>query len=345
MKKYLNIKEVIEEFENNNNLKIDKYVSSDYDNIDDEHEDNYIGKDVFETHINEWIENFKEIDRDILYNLLGNYKYYTENHLKRALKYIVNKIKEQIEDMKLNFDNVYFITFPSKDGVKSGGDDIRSLLELVALGKIEKNHIISDLDLNINNLIKDSDAIVFLDDIVGSGCTLYGNITHAIEKLDLINHMNIQLFVAIIAGREKKIQKKIKQIKKESGIQIELVLFDKCHKCFDEMSIFEKEERIECKNIIEIYEQGIDGTSMNDPKSNILGFEKNQLLVSFRYNTPNNTLCNFWKPSSTSSPLFVRTSYKRPNINMIRKYKENNKTNAYIMGRMLKSVDFKVEDE
>ena len=54
----------------------------------------------------------------------------------------------------------------------------------------------------------------------------------------------------------------------------------------------------------------------------VLGFKKGQLLVSFYYNTPNNTLSSFWRPSKVSQPLFIRNKYIRPSTSEIRKNKE-----------------------
>jgi len=321
------IEDAIRAFENYNQIKIQNYMSDAAEADECCFRDNYIGQDVFQDHIEEWLEFFEEKDQGIFLELLGHYRYYTENKLRKVLRRIVCQVQSECDP-----ERTYFVTFPSKEGVKSGGDDLRSLLQIVSLGEIKKDHIISDTDKNVKDIVENAKAIIFLDDVVGSGMTLYGNIKACIEKLKLSKHPDIKLFVAVIYGHKKKIESKVKDLQKLGVRFEEEIIAEEGVKCFDEAHIFSDSSKV--KQIVETYETEIEMASEPDGKSYILGFDKNQFLVSFRYNTPNNTLCNFWRPSSISTPLFIRTSYKRPNISDIRKNKENNERNAYLRGKM-----------
>ena len=96
----------------------------------------------------------------------------------------------------------------------------------------------------------------------------------------------------------------------------------------------DRQQRIEkISNIEKIIE---DYAIEDRDKKFYMGFEKNQLLVSFYYNTPNNTLSLFWRPTSISVPLFARTSYKRPTIDECRKNKKKLMENAYERGKTKK---------
>ena len=55
-----------------------------------------------------------------------------------------------------------------------------------------------------------------------------------------------------------------------------------------------------------------------------------KLTISFYYNTPNNTLCNFWEYSDIHTPLFERRSQTRPSVNNLKTRKSNNEINAYL---------------
>lgn len=324
---YKDIHEAIKAFEEFNNIKVENYLSDMSEDKSGKIPDNYIGSDIFYNHIEEWIDFFELEDRNIFLKLLENYRYYTEKDVRNSIKKIINKIEY---NNRGNLNNVFFITFPSKKGVKSGGDDLRSMLQIVGLGKIVKSNIIADSDKNIDNITSKARVIVFLDDIVGSGKTMYGNIESCINKLKLEDHKEIKIYVAVIYGREKKIKKKINELEK-LGVKIEYILIENGKKCFDESNIFDTKDIHRFKSTVVDYENKIQQNSIQEKESVVLGYNKNQFLVSFNYNTPNNTLSNFWKPSSVSVPLFIRNEYIRPNIDEVRKHKENNRKNAYIM--------------
>lgn len=328
------VEEAIRKFEKYNDIKIENYSSDSSVGMDDKIPDNYIGQDIFALHVKEWLELFEDEDKYAALELLKNYRYYTERKLRKSLRDIVAKIQEaEMEQEDLNA--VYFITFPSKNGVKSGGDDLRSMLQIAALGRLTKDNVIADTQKNIKEILDNADIIVFMDDVVGSGRTMYGNVKQCIDKLELNLRPEIKLYIAVLYGREAKINKKVKELEK-LGVKIEIVICEKARKCFDEACIFEKSEAQRIRKIIKEYEKKIEENSESDGKKYILGFEENQFLISFCYNTPNNTLSNFWKPSKISVPLFIRNSYKRPSIDEVRKFKYNNQQNAYIRGQMKK---------
>ena len=63
-----------------------------------------------------------------------------------------------------------------------------------------------------------------------------------------------------------------------------------------------------------------------------MGFGKCKILLSFFYNTPNNTLCSFWKCTDKNIPPFPRDKDRRPTLDIIRKRKKRNTDNAYLKG-------------
>ena len=48
----------------------------------------------------------------------------------------------------------------------------------------------------------------------------------------------------------------------------------------------------------------------------IRGYDNSQLLLSFCYNTPNNTIAAFWRPSTISIPLFKRDNCQKHSMNI-----------------------------
>lgn len=325
-------------FEKYNNIKLENYVSDEYSNEEGQvlFLDNYIGKDIFENNIKEWLEFFQEEDREVFLDLLSHYRYFTKEQYRNILKCIYNCILEKIAEEESN-DTILFITFPSKQGTASGGDQLRATLEETLLGKFKKEHIISDTDKLSEDVLNPIKYIVFIDDIVGSGATLYGNVEKIYHKLHLEERPDIKLFIAAIYANKSKINKKIKELRKNYKIYIDdLFIHEDTDKCFDSNLIFNKGIRIAYKTIVERYESEIENNKLDDDNELccILGFYNGQLLVSFYYNTPNNTLSTFWRPSKISVPLFIRNKYIRPSINDIRKTKKHHQKNGYLKRKL-----------
>ena len=332
-----NIQNVMTAFAKYNNIHLDNYVSDDY--LNEENKmfffDNYIGNDIFEKNIIKWLSFFEEKDRAVFMDLLSHYRYFTKEKYRKAIKEICGHIMEEIEGES---DKVLLVTFPSKKGIASGGDQVRAMLEEILIGKLKKDHIISDttkLDESVYNGIK---YIVFIDDIVGSGTTLFGNVRAVCDKLPLGKRTDIKYFVAMVYANKRKIQRKINELKNKYGIDIQnIFVYENTDKCFDSNVMFEEGTRKVYKTITEYYEIKIEENKLDDDMEidSILGFQKGQLLVSFHYNTPNNTLSVFWRPSKLSNdPLFIRNKYIRPSISDIRKAKNHCKNNAYLKRKL-----------
>lgn len=333
------ILETMKRFEEFNSIDLKKYVSYDYKNSTEEDiEDNYIGRDVFQKHIEEWLEFFDEQDQDIFLELLSHFSYFTQKKYKKSLKSIVDAVFK-----KYRKDEILFVTVSSRKGRASGGDHLRATLETFLIGKFNKNQIIADTDKLDRDILENIKCLVFMDDITGSGKTLFSNVKYIHEKLGLNKRADINLYVSLICANKQKIEKKIKDLKK-IGIDIEGVLVENyVQKCFKENVVFDKTKNIENRDRVTIYEKKIEENKIeSDNEENcILGFNKGQLLVGFYYNIPNNTLSSFWRPSKVSSPLFIRASYTRSSdtksqsrVLDMRKRQKHKEENAYLRGKL-----------
>lgn len=60
-----------------------------------------------------------------------------------------------------------------------------------------------------------------------------------------------------------------------------------------------------------------------------MGFGRCKLLLAFHYETPNNTLCSFWKATDKNHPVFVRSGYARPSVDDLKKRDKHMQKNAY----------------
>lgn len=321
--------QAIQLFEKNNNIKIQDYHSNRRECIANKYYlDQYIGQDIFENNINFWLDNFEE--KEPLLQLLAKYIYvpqlvYGEN-LDSLLDCIIQKCGGDSEILK----NIYFITFPSSKGVKSGGDILRSELPLGHLAEIDKNHLISNVKKNLttNSDLKKAKYLVFIDDVIGSGRTARKNIVSILKILGNVEGRKI--FFVIMYGEENAVAQ-LKEDLKSYGIEI--ICKHTCKKCMAEGVVFNKEELADKKKIVLDYEEVIAKKKVGEKDSNAMGFGNSQLLLSFYYNTPNNTLCMFWKPTEENYPPFLRTSFTRPKIDDMKRYRENKRRNAYEMAK------------
>ena len=106
------------------------------------------------------------------------------------------------------------------------------------------------------------------------------------------------------------------------NIQVEPIYMELPKKLLKGDVIFDSKEYKHVIEVIKKYEKIIDSYDM--------GFDKCKLTISFYYNTPNNTLCNFWEYSDIHTPLFERRSQTRPSVNNLKTRKSNNEINAYL---------------
>ena len=326
----LDIEQSILKFENTNNIKVNKYYSNSANYNGDNLPDKYIGEDILFNNIQEWLEICEdEEEKKCVLELFEQYMYFPYDKFQREVIKIIGKLKSEGVDI----NNTFFIVFSSSKGVASGGDSISSALTLAIMNDSVKENIITDTEKATDILkqnIQNYKYIVFCDDVIGSGYTLNTKIKHFFDRFNIASGTTI--YISLICGRKKKIIEKIKEFNKELGkkynVCFKYILLNPIKKCLDESSI----EEIN-KNKIKKIEERVEEYAIEDKdKTYFCGFNENQLLVSFFYNTPNNTLSLFWRPTIISVPLFQRTSYKRLTIDDCRKNKERLSNNAYIKG-------------
>lgn len=325
--------EAIRLFEQKNQIEIQDYHSNRREcRSNNLYHDQYIGQDIFEDTIDFWLGNFEE--KELLLQLLSNYIYVPQLAYGENLDNLLDLIIESCGGKNDILKDIYFITFPSSKGVKSGGDIIRSELPLGHLDEIDKKHLISDVEKNLTinkgakDTLKKARYLVFIDDVVGSGKTAKKNILATLKSLG--HREGRKVFLAIMYAEECAVA----QLKTElQDYDIKIIVLNICKKCMTEGVVFSKEQLADKGKIIQRYEEEIAGEKVGMPDSAAMGFNNSQLLLSFYYNTPNNTLCMFWKPTKENYPPFLRTSFKRPRIDDLKKNRENRRNNAYEMAK------------
>ena len=276
--------------------------------------------------VDQWLLGVEPEDREIFLNLLSKYCYLRRPQCQLRYGQILSLLRDRLSELQLDLSNVLVVTVEAGGPCASGGDNVRSDLRYRNLETLSKNQIIA-----VQAKLKEEDlatyrAVLFLDDVIGSGVTMWSSIQQLYKRFPVWLGRQ-KIFCAGIAPRKKGIDHVTKNCK-NAQIPIEW-LYDPTWVqdpafCFGSPE-YKKLER---------YEK-IIGEYMTEPgKSCFMGFNKNRLLLSFYYNTPNNTLSTFWRIGVEMEPPFYRDGNQvgRPHLDDLRKRKAQLSKQAYLFG-------------
>lgn len=123
--------------------------------------------------------------------------------------------------------------------------------------------------------------------------------------------------------------------RKKKGISIDLIFKREwiAIPAFDHPGLFDPSERTDAIERVRKYEILIDSYMKEPGRSYIFGFWGCKQLVSFYYNTPNNTLCTFWRWTDTHMPLFPREKQAQVSLKDIQSVKKKKDLYAYRIRR------------
>ena len=206
-------------------------------------------------------------------------------------------------------------------------DDSKNDVLMEEQTKLSKTELLEKYakDMRIN--IDDFDAIVFVDDIIGSGSTIYKYIKSFVNAYPTVQ--NKKVYLSCICANESLLSNKIEEIEKDIVHFRKTVcaIFQK--KCYTEQMISDNIDLI--RELEELIERNSED---NETSPCVMGFREGQFLIAFFYNTPNNTLSLFWRKTEVSPyPLFIRNRQTRPTIDKLNEIRQINRANSYNMGR------------
>lgn len=271
----------------------------------------YRGKEITTDIIREWLEQFKNIeDQRYIFKLLENIKFYNYNEIVEKMQDLFSEVKKEIkkaekfivkEKGKLKRDDV-IISYLDSSPAKSGAEYAKIFTEA--------NNIYKDNTINIDKLekklteIKSINALVFIDDFIGTGNSIIENLTPIIYQFkELIREKNILVFIGAVTGFQEA-KHKIENFAAENDFPVIVRLIDplnNSNKCFDNSSLIYTKpiERDKAKEIC--YKIGL-----NLEKQQPLGFGNCQATVVFPNTCPNNSLPILWKETKEWKPIFKR---------------------------------------
>ena len=221
-----------------------------------------------------------------------------------------------------------FVTVESSSPTKCGSDNVRTDLHRLNIEKIDAQQIVASAALLSVEDVRSASAIVFVDDIVSTGFTLWRAISNFTSQFP--ESCDKPLYFLCVVPTQSGVHFVLRKAK-GAGLSLTPIYNDKwlSISVFKHPSIFLEKEKAAAKDKIQRYETVIDDYMKDPEKSYIWGFRQSKQLISFYYNTPNNTLCTFWKVTDTHVPLFRRQKQVKPKVCDLKEIKKAKDNRAY----------------
>lgn len=274
--------------------------------------------------LDEWLLNIDPADQPVFLDAFSRYTYLTQEECQERFVQLVDLLKIELQKYAIELSEVLYITVESSSGTKSGGDNVRADMEKYNFYDIDKDKLIAAQSKFSDEQLEGIRAVVFVDDIIGTGMTLWSEMNSFCTEYEIDGNGNIRLFYMCIAPVEKAIIHLANNFAEYEYVVTSLYKDEWIsRKAFEGNSLE--------YNIFNKYETAINNYFSECEHSYRMGFKKGCLLISFYYNTPNNTISTFWRPTDVNKPPFERKGKecKRPTISDMAKKKKQTDANSY----------------
>ena len=273
--------------------------------------------------IDSWILNFNNDNKELILFLLEKFVYYDEKKIKKRVKELFEIYKEN----NPNYENETVFIRPLKEYGVSYSSFMFNYFWFV-------NNLHDNCEENICKLLTNKvfpEVICIVDDYAGSGKTIIDTLK-ILFSLD--DSFKVKKYNILCIHITEKAENKIKIFANESRRDIKIYNIDKTRKVFEKGNYFNNKNMQEKKN------EYLNICNSFEIKYK-LGYSNTQSLVSFYYNTPNNTLGLFWNEIN-GDHLFNRHKSKN---NALSELRNRTKTTKEINKTMkVKDVNIKCED-
>ena len=328
----IKIEDAIDKFYTNNNIKADYYTDSEEDAyLNCKSLDAKISFLPLQENVKKWIQEFDKKDREYFLKLLENFTYITKEALLYRVHCLCQALFQELEGKGIDKTKTLFVARESPGGIKSGADEIVVNLWQANMRNLGKNQIITSMSRVDEDIVNNAQGIIFIDDILGTGFTMREQMEEFFEKFKNIEKdSHAFYFTGLLATRHA--IKYIKKYTKNLGFVVSPFFTEEqmIRSAFKGDYIFGHEIVKEVEKIVEKYEDVISAYENDDlDKTFAMGFGRCKLLLAFHYETPNNTLCSFWKATDKNHPVFVRSGYARPSVDDLKKRDKHMQKNAY----------------
>ena len=328
------IESALENFYAKNNIQPEFYTDS--------MEDAYLKNKMYDTKISfpglkskavKWVEGFEPQDKEYFLQLLEHFTYLTQDALAYRMSRLCSCLFSQLTSMGIEKSEVLFVVIESESGIKSGADEMAvNLWSVNRVNELKKSQIITAFSKAEDEKIKEARAIIFVDDIIATGFTMRKQIDSFLDRFSKVcDETKKYYFTGVLAANSgvSYLKKKMreKRVKIEPFIQEGQLI----KSAFKGDYIFGGDVVKEIEHIIGKYEDRISSYDNEEEEKDFsMGFRQCKLLLAFHYETPNNTLCSFWKATDKNYPVFERSGYSRLSVDTLKYRKSHMAANAYL---------------
>lgn len=328
------IESTLKNFYSNNKICPENYTDSVEDAyIQNKKYDIKIPPSVLKRRVEKWVEGFRPQDKAYFLRLLERFTYLTQDALAYRMSRLCNRFFSELAKLGIEKSEIFFVVVESESGIKSGADEMAvHLWNVNRVHELKKNQIITAFSKVKKEEMKKVKAIIFLDDILATGFTMRKQINVFLERFgDVCDHIEHWYFAGILVTRSavNYIKRKIE----EKGVNVEPFIQEEqlIRSAFKGDYIFGNDIVKEAEQIIRKYEDVISSYDQKEGGPSFsMGFRQCKLLLAFHYETPNNTLCSFWKGTDKNYPVFERSGYSRPSVDTLKKQKGRLADNSYL---------------
>ncbi len=254
-----------------------------------------------------WLNQFEKEERKEMLRLLYHFDYYSSHKIPQIVKSLYLKFREICDS-----EDVVFAKVEKQFGT--------SFSSIFFMSFWFQNNLYDYTEENLSNIICEEDLtenLVIVDDYFGSG----ESFIKYINKLVTLNP-NIKLKnIYFIAHQGSYIGKKaIDDYAAKNKVNITIIVNKYSKKAFEYGNIYS--ESLADKHR-QLYSEIYDKRNQNPFFK--FGYGEVEALVSFYYNTPNNTLGLFWQNMCGFKALFSRHDKKRTTLNSMKIKSRQNK--------------------
>lgn len=272
----------------------------------------YKGQEITTEKVRQWLDQFNGIESQrLIFNLLENIKFYTNIEIREHLEGLFVEVRKEIRKANQNYvskkaserkTSGIIVSYLDPNPAKSGSEYAKIFVEV---NNIYKDNSTEPEKIGIKlSELNDINALVFVDDFLGTGQSVIENLDPILEKYDeLLVEKEIIVVIGVITGYQEA-KHRVEEFAQKYGVKMFLkvmVPLDNKDKCFDDNSqIYQKSiQRNQAMNICRT-------VGLQLENKNPLGFGNCQATIVFPNTCPNNTLPILWKETKDWNPLFKR---------------------------------------
>ncbi len=242
-------------------------------------------------HIEAWLENFSVTEYELVYELIRHIKYYNNTDIDKMLK----KMSDEIKGIFNNLADIAFCPL----GTCSSSSGSQFIYRLSKHLELQSRNFLNSTQLD-DKLDRSYRAIVFIDDVIGSGKQATRYCERHLKGLGIDKY-----YYSLVA-----FENGLKNLEKNSTFDMvfSVTVLTEAEKVFSDSSVILPDPTVR-NRIREIAQEYGEKLYPMGP----LGYEDSQALIAFSYNTPNNTLPIIWASAKnekvkglTWNPLFER---------------------------------------